>query len=201
MGRGFKTTRQHLNTLQCIVIQTIIARIFNTHHIIMYIKHCNKLQCKRANSYAMVIYMVAYSHGSGLSPGPTPLSNINKCKYKYNMARLSNKKHMTDSWLAECFKSFGYGGGPGVEPRGPIHFIQRLSNHINQWIVTRGTNGLGHVSKLYSLPMTRVATPLDNHHQMKICHVIATSARWYGPPRGRTDCTDRYSQHPKFFPV
>jgi hypothetical protein len=90
------------------------------------------LQCKRASSYTMVIYMVAYSHGSGLSPSPTPLSNINKCKYKYNMACLSNKKHMTDGWLAKCFKRFGYGGGPGVEPRGPIHFIQRVSNHINQ---------------------------------------------------------------------
>ena len=49
--------------------------------------------------------------------------------------------------------------------------------------------------------VTRVNTPLVNHHQMKICHIIndATSARWYGPPRGRTNCTDRYSQHPIFY--
>ena len=43
----------------------------------------------------------------------------------------------------------------------------------------------------------RHVTPLP-HHQCHVVCTVAMSARWYGPPRGRTDCTDRYSQHSNF---
>ena len=78
--------------------------------------------------------------------------------------------------------------------------------------MTRGAKWLGHVSIHYSLPTLHVSTlyspknppirmrhvtPLPRHQCHAVC-TVATSARWYGPPRGRTDCTDRYSQHSNF---
>jgi hypothetical protein len=60
-----------------------------------------------------------------------------------------------------------WGRSGGRTPRTP-HKILHICNHINQsHIVTRGANGLGHVSTLYWLQMTRVNTPLDNHHPIK----------------------------------
>jgi hypothetical protein len=150
----------------------------------------------------MVIYKFAYSHGSGLSPGPTPLSNINKCKFKYNIPRLRNKEQTTDSWLAECLLSLCIEGEvPGSNPADPIPFTQISTNHNNQpdsdtwrqWVGPR-------VQTLFAANDTcQHVTGPRTSNQNAPNHQYATSARWYGPPRGRTDCTDRYSQHPKFF--
>ena len=127
--------------------------------------YCNEME--RANSYTMVIYTFAYSHGSGLSPGPSPLSNINKCKHKYNVVCLSNKKYATNSWLVEFLLSLWlWKRSWGWTPR--TQYI--LHNKINQpngdtwrpWIGPR-------VSFLFTFNRTRVNLQLDKNQPIKMC--------------------------------
>jgi hypothetical protein len=63
--------------------------------------------------------------------------------------------------------------------------------------------GIGpRVSLLFAINRTRVNTLLANNRPIKMCHIIHLPRhRMDGTalPRHRTDCTDRYSHHPKNF--
>ena len=53
---------------------------------------------------------------------------------------------------------------------------------------------------LFAHKRTRVTIQFADNQPMKMCHIIQLTCHHDGTalPRGRTDCTDRYSQH--FFP-
>jgi hypothetical protein len=112
------------------------------------------------------------TRGRGLGPGPRPFQNQTTIQLKYINPRLSNKEQAWVYWLADYFKGVGYGGGPGVEPRGLPKSFYTYIQHITNSKVTRGANGLGHVSEPYSLQMTRVNITLGNHHPIQTHHII-----------------------------
>ena len=86
-------------------------------------------------------------------------------------------------------------GRSRVQTRGTPIFLQRKYKPIKEGHVA--PNHWATCPLLIRSKTTRVKTSLDKNQPTKMSHVItATSAIRYGPPRGRTDCTDRYSQHP-----
>ena len=79
------------------------------------------MQCTpngRANMYMFGSYVLQCVHGSGLSPGPTPLSFQTNINFKYMCYNIVNKEQMVVLWLAESYEVARVGGGPGVEPHG-----------------------------------------------------------------------------------
>jgi hypothetical protein len=91
-----------------------------------------------------------------------------------------DKEQLAELLLAESYKVTIVGGGLGVEPRG-LHNILNITKLIKNE-GTRGTNGLGHVSTHYWLQMTRLNTRLDNHHPIKIRHIIKLPHHHDGNP-------------------
>jgi hypothetical protein len=137
-------------------------------------------------------------YGSGLSPDPPPFQNITTFKHKYKRANPYNKEHVRECWLAECYKGFVVGGGPGVEPRG-LHIILHIYNHINQshsdtwrqWVGPR-VHTLLATNDMCQHPIGQPPSNKNMPHHQTAMHHDGTAL-----PHGRTDYTDRYSQHPR----
>ena len=89
-------------------------------------------------------------------------------------------------------------GRSRVQTRGTPIFLQRNINQTKE----------GHVAPKHWATCPLLIRSQYNTCQHPIgqqstnryepCHQAAMSAIWYVPPRGHTDCTDRYSQHPNF---
>jgi hypothetical protein len=113
-----------------------------------------------------------------------------------------NKQYPWPNGWAVARRLYAVGGGPGVEPRGLPHFTQStinqpMSDTWRPWVGPR-------VLILFAHKRTRVSTLLANNRPMKTCHIIHLPChRTDGTalPRHRTDCRDRYSQHPKILSV
>ena len=109
-----------------------------------------------------------------------------------------NKEHQRESWLLEFVKVLCGGEVWGSNPAASnILYINSLAN---QW-ATCGALGLGYMSSYYWPPndtcqhlnrpkLTNQYLPC---HHCTVCMVLPHHCMDY------TDCTDRYSQHPKFF--
>jgi hypothetical protein len=91
----------------------------------------------------------------------------------------------------------GLWGGPGVEPHGPQNILYKTNYPINK----------GHVAPLDWVTCLHITCQSDtcphpirqkpSNQQLPCYHRMACTVL----PHHRTDCTDRYSQHPKIFPV
>jgi hypothetical protein len=145
-----------------------------------------------------MVYMLWYKLWVGAKPRPAPFPNNTMYHMKYMCIGIRNKERRREHWLLEFVKSLCGGEVRGSNPAASnILHINSLANQR----ATCGTLGLGHVSSYYRPPndTCQHLTRPKSTNQFPPHHRIATSSNGTSLPRHRTDCTDRYSQHPKIF--
>ena len=136
--------------------------------------------------------------GAKPRPAPFPIKTIHHMKYM--RVDIRNKERWRESWLLEFVKVLCGGEVWGSNPTtSNILYINSLAN---QW-ATRGTLGLGHVSSYYWSPNDTCQHPTrpKSTNQYPPCHHCMACTVLPHHRTDCTDCTDRYSQHPKFFPI
>ena len=89
-------------------------------------------------------------------------------------------------------------GGLGVEPHGLHYFYKAYISQPNEGHVAPNHWATCPLLIRFQYDTCQHVTGQRTSNQSVPPHQYTTSSWWYDLPRGRTDCTDRYSQHPNF---